>query len=320
MRYWFSLCLMLLASAALAETSLLPLDRVRADRTEVGQLAYRGALVLPPSKGRFGGLSGLAVAPDGKSLIALTDNNRIFRLQLKLDGRGWLKSVTPDAGTALADEADAPKNKGKGRIDSEALAALPDGWLIAYERQHRVEWFADKAGLPSGVPKAQPSAPAEWVSLPDNSGLESLAAWPDGRLLAIAEAKQNSTNPAWLWQDGNWHQLRYTSASGFAPSDAAVLPDGDVVVLERGFNLFFGFRARLVRVKVDTINPGAVLVGEELARLENPLITENFEGLAAGKGPSGQTRLYIVSDNNFNAAQQTILAVFDLISPTQTPR
>jgi hypothetical protein len=76
-----------------------------------------------------------------------------------------------------------------------------------------------------------------------------------------------------------------------------------------------GVRSRVVFVPAKTIRPGAVLRGEELAQIVPPVSVDNMEGIAARKGENGETILYIVSDNNFNRLQRTLLMVFELMPP-----
>ncbi len=312
-------CASLLVLPAVGQAEVLPLNRTDASVHTVGALQFRGAVTIPPGKGKFGGLSALAVLEENKELLAVSDVSRAFRLTLTWDQQGQLIAAVPDKGAALLDDTGKPP-KTRARFDSESLTRWEDGWLVGYERTHRIMHFSDgPAGLQQ-VPVAWPAVP-EWSALPSNLGFEALVNLGQGRLLAIAEASTDgTTHPAWLWQDGHWSDLTYRSALTMVPSDATLLPDGDLLVLERGFNLFFNFQSRLVRVKADQIKPGQLLEGEEIARLASPLITENFEALAAGRAPDGAIRLYIASDNNFNAAQQTILAVFDLISPPSSLR
>ena len=44
------------------------------DKTRFGELIFRGGLVLTGNHPRFGGLSGLWRSPDGRDLVAVTDN------------------------------------------------------------------------------------------------------------------------------------------------------------------------------------------------------------------------------------------------------
>ena len=68
--------------------------------------------------------------------------------------------------------------------------------------------------------------------------------------------------------------------------------------------------ARLTIVDGKKIQPGGKLSGMELLRLEQPLVVENFEGLAVQRTPKG-TMIYLVSDDNYSPFQQTTLvAVF----------
>lgn len=310
MRRWLVGLLLLVALPVAAEQIRLQLDRTDSKRTMVGSLAFRGAVVLPPGAGKFGGLSALH-AQDNDHLLALADNARLFRLTLQWDAKGQLVGAKPDRGVLLLDENSQPP-KSRARWDAEALTRGPDGWLVAYERDHRIEKYADDNGLPSGAPTPLP-APPGLANLPRNQGIESLAVLPDGRLFALAEGEEKGgVHPAWLWQDGHWQRLTYAAAPGMDPSDMAVLPGGNVVVLERGFNLLFGFRSRLASLNLDEIRPGSQLQPQPLATLESPILSENFEGLAVMPLQAGGIRIFLVSDNNFNAAQQTILAVFDL--------
>ena len=60
---------------------------------------------------------------------------------------------------------------------------------------------------------------------------------------------------------------------------------------------------------------GAILLGELLAELKAPLVTENFEGITAFRDASGATRLLLVSDDNFNDVQRTLLLSFEIAEP-----
>jgi hypothetical protein len=204
---------------------------------------------------------------------------------------------------------------GRARFDAEALVHRKDGsWLVAFERDHRIEQYKDFSIAP--VPFVLPPGLSP---LPRNQGLEALTELPDGRLFAIAEAAgSDGMHSAWLWQSGNWLKLNYQPAAGLRPSDMASLPNGDVLVLERWFNVFYGFRIRIARLDGRDLREGSSVAAQTLAELESPMITENFEAISTETLQDGTVRIYLSSDNNFNAAQQTILAVFDL-SPDSPP-
>ena len=52
-------------------------------------------------------------------------------------------------------------------------------------------------------------------------------------------------------------------------------------------------------------------LGPVLIELKLPGTTDNFEGIAA-ETRNGRTRLYILSDDNFNAVQRTMVLAFDV--------
>ena len=114
-------------------------------------------------------------------------------------------------------------------------------------------------------------------------------------------------------RDGVWSTLAYRPHGAFRPSGATLLPDGDVLVLERAFSLLGGFRSRLVRLPQDSIRPGAVLEGREIARLMPPLTHDNLEAVATRRGAHGETLIYLVSDDNFSVLQDTLLLMFALV-------
>jgi hypothetical protein len=66
-------------------------------------------------------------------------------------------------------------------------------------------------------------------------------------------------------------------------------------------------------VRGENVQPGARLLGEELLKLEYPLNVDNFEGVAVQEDPRG-TIIYIVSDDNYNPFQRTLLLQFRLAS------
>ncbi|MCH8214638.1 MAG: esterase-like activity of phytase family protein, partial [Proteobacteria bacterium] len=73
-----------------------------------------------------------------------------------------------------------------------------------------------------------------------------------------------------------------------------------------------GVAVRLVRIDSATIRPGARLEGRVLAEIRPPLTVDNFEGVDARRGPGGKTLIYVVSDDNYNPLQSTLLLMFEL--------
>ena len=101
-----------------------------------------------------------------------------------------------------------------------------------------------------------------------------------------------------------------TVRGGIGLEFSAVLAN-DVLVLERRYVPFGVLSARLTIVDGKAVKAGAKLTGRELLKIEPPLVTENFEALAVQETAKG-TMIYLVSDDNYNPFQQTLLLQFRL--------
>jgi hypothetical protein len=129
----------------------------------------------------------------------------------------------------------------------------------------------------------------------------------------LTEQHQNpdGSSKGWLLDQEQWTELSYSPARGFHVTDCAALENGDVLVLERRYMPLGILSARVVRVDGKAIEPGVKLAGKELLKLEQPLATENFEGIAVQQTSLG-TVIFLVSDDNFSSFQQTLLLQFML--------
>jgi hypothetical protein len=286
------------------------LDPKNPERKQFGSLTFMGAFQLESKDKRFGGLSGLSFGTDGK-LYAVSDRGY------------WLSAEkVNDADDALLDLVDwqiAPmltpaKTPVSGSlVDAEALTRAGDGsFLVAFEGRHRIWRYVPPPGTFESTPTPI-AIPAKMSRAPSNGGLEGLTSLPDGRLLALTEefANPDGSFKGWLIDGGHFAELAYLPDKGFHVADCAALQSGDVLVLERRYASFGIFSARLTIVDGKTILPGGKLSGRELLRIERPLVVENFEGLAVQQTRKG-TMIYLVSDDNYNPFQQTLLLQFAL--------
>ncbi|MCA3317386.1 MAG: esterase-like activity of phytase family protein [Roseomonas sp.] len=275
-----------------------------------GPLRPLGGLVIDAAALGGGGFSGAHLAPD-LTLTMISDRGHWAEARLLLDGLTPV-GLHPLRHGPLRDEAGKPIPRGFAG-DAEALARLPDGtWLVAFERRHRIRAYRrlDGPGLYVAAPPGLEGAPA-------NGGLESLAVLPDGRLFAIAETFTPPERPdlrhAWLGVPGRWTSLYWQPAPGFHPTDAAILPDGSALVLERRFSLLGGFSARLVMTTPDALRSareGAVLRGETILMLDDaPLPAENWEAVAVTRF-GDQTLVALISDDNESILQRNLLLLF----------
>jgi hypothetical protein len=291
-----------------------------------GDLEYRGGLVLTSPSEHFGGWSGLVMDADGKRLLSVSDAGSWMTAEVQHDGTG--------APTGLAGARIGPllalggrPLRDKREQDAEAVALL-DGslergtLLIGFERVHRIGRFPVRDGEVQ-APSAYIERPAEAPRMPTNQGFEAVAVLQAGPLrgsiVAIAEryTRGSGYHTGWIWTggaDGHPQRFQLQDIDGFNITDAAGLPDGGMLVLERYFNWLSGVQMRIRRLKAEEIRPGARLTGHTVVQADSGFEIDNMEGLAVHPGPRGETVLSLISDNNFRTVlQRTVLLQFALV-------
>lgn len=286
------------------------------------RLEWRGGLVLSSPSSQFGGWSGLALAEDGSSFVAVSDSGVWMRGEIAYDG------IRPQALRAvqlgaLRNLKGGPLKKMRER-DAEAIT-LASGTpfhgtaYIAFEQADRIGVFPidRKNGL--GQPASYLTMPKEAarMRLDGIEGLAVLAGGPrKGALVAFAEnpLRGESAHRGWIWLGGKPHGFTLPGIGGYGITDAASLPDGSVLILERRFRWLEGLRVRLRRLAPDGIRPGGAATGEILLEANNTTSDiDNLEALAVSTGGDGETVVTLMSDDNYNRfLQRTLLLQFTL--------
>jgi hypothetical protein len=287
-------------------------------RRQFGLLEFRGGLVLRSRYGNFGGLSAIRMAADGANFIAVND-------------RGWwLRGRTVYDGTRLSGIADAemapilgfdgqPLSK-RGWYDAEAIAEDGGTLYLGFERVHQIARFNyGKSGL---LARGQPiPVPAGLRALASNRGIEGLVFVPKGSALAGTLIAVPERGPDRV---GNVHafliggpspgSFAIRRSAGYDASDLALLPGGDILLLERKFSWTAGLTARIRRLALGEIMPGALVDGPTLFEADLGYEIDNMEGISVHKS-GGETVLTLVSDDNFSFLQRTLLLQFTLAEP-----
>ena len=283
------------------------LDPADPARRRVGALTYLGGVVLSSNDASFGGYSALCVDRDRFTLLSDGGIAASFRLGADWRVRFARFTVVP---------AGPGNGWNKRDRDTESLVCDPaTGQLwVGYEYYNMIWRYS--AGFGRAEAQAAPPAMADW---PDNGGPESLARLADGRFLVIGETahaphghgRQALIYPGDPTAGGAPARFVYQNPRGTNPSDAAVLPDGSLVVLNRRFRLPYHFSVTITRVPRDELRNGGVAKGEVLATLDSPLLHDNIEGVAVTR-EGDATILWLVSDDNQSILQRTLLLKFRL--------
>jgi hypothetical protein len=302
--------------------SISHFDKSRPDRHRFGQLEWRGGLVLSSPSSNFGGWSGLAIDPDGRRFVAVSDAGTWLTAEIVYAGirpagvqGAKIGALLPLKAGGLMRERDR---------DAEAVSVVEGtvsrgSLLVCFERHHRIGRFEiGERGV--SAPFAYLKLPADVRRMHANLGLEAgtvVRGGPlKGSVIAFSERfpDRGRKHTGWLWVNGVAQKLYLTDAGGFDVTDAASLPDGALLVLERRFRWTEGVKMRLRLVRAGEIAPGAVLKGKSLFEADMGYEIDNMEGLAVHRGPKGETVVTLISDDNFNPLlQRTILLQFTLV-------
>ncbi len=243
-------------------------------------------------------LSDLKLTGDG-GFIAVSDVGDLARGRLALDARGRLigleglsvRRLTLTDGTPISQKTEG---------DAEGLAITAGGdLLVSFERDHRIWNYGPLTALRTPQAVRRPDVP-----FPENDGMEGLAASGDGWRVAGESG-------------GVWDCSALRCAVAAAPPETLLAdsdyritgmdrdPAGGWFVVQRSYRAPIDVRARVRRMAQDGT------LGPVLVELKLPGTTDNFEGIAAEKR-GDRTRLYILSDDNFNAVQRTMMLAFDV--------
>jgi hypothetical protein len=288
------------------------LNPEKPDQHSIGRLRYRGGVHLTSSDPRFGGFSSVRLSHDGRRLTLVSDEGSWLAASIVRDERGFLTGLADAEMGPLVDLDGAPLVEKDDR-DAESLAILADGsFLVGFERQHRIWHYGGDNGRLKGPADAIPNPPG-LSEAPFNGGIESLVALPKGRLFAMTEyGIKGDLIRGWIGTTEDWRPLGFRFERALRPSDAALLPWGDLVVLERAYNPDRGIvGVRLRQISRDALRPEATLGGRIVADIEPPVTLDNFEGIDCQRYEKG-TLCFVVSDDNLNPQQRTLLLLFAL--------
>jgi hypothetical protein len=288
-------------------------------RRRFGMLEFRGGLILSSPFKHFGGISAIRMQADGAHFIALSDKGWWFRGRVVYDG-------TRPAGIADAEMAPILGPEGRplaarGWYDTESIAQDGGTLYVGIERVHRIVRFDyGKDGLTA---RGQPiDVPPAMRTLPGNKGIEALVHVPRGlplagALVAFSERGLDRDGNLVAFLIGGPHPGAFAvkRSEEFDISDGALLPSGDLVILERKFSWSSGLYVRLRRLALADLKPGALVDGVVLFEADLTAQIDNMEGLSVHRGPAGETVLTMISDDNFSALQRTLLLQFTLREP-----
>jgi hypothetical protein len=286
----------------------------------VGKLIYRGGIAMTSPDDTFGGLSGLTMTGPNQQALFVTDRGNFVSGHLAYDDRGSLFGFI---GVAIE-----PMRNSKGEVlprqyakDAESVdTVMRDGAPVAvrvgFEHLTRVADFALTNGVPGG-PAREVTIPQWLTDTRSNETLESVCIAPPaspvaGSTLLLAEGHfdENGNHRGWLLGQNDKGPIAYQNSPVVNPTECAFLPNGDLLVLERGVSVL-SFEMNLRRVPAAEVRPGKVMEGELLLSAVGGAI-DNMEAMTVHIAPDGELRILIGSDNNFNDWQRTLLFEFAL--------
>ncbi|MEP3225067.1 MAG: esterase-like activity of phytase family protein [Parasphingorhabdus sp.] len=295
----------------------------QAENRRAGRLEFLRGWKIRSDNADFGGLSAMLALPD-QQFIFLSDAGVL--VGFTLDEKAHLARrpfIAP-----LPDGPPVPNEFAKKNWDSESLIHDPDTgqYWVGYERYHGV-WrygrsFARKEA------KHDVEAMQDW---PGNGGAEAMLRLvgedeETDRFLVFSESApfgKRAYQALIFAGDPTDHDIEpkvfgYRPPRGYQLTDAALLPDGKALLLHRRFTPLEGVSAIISIGDPAEIAAGKIWTSRLIARIKPPMRVDNMEALAVTM-EGENTIIWMASDDNFNAFQETILMKFKLL-PGKTKR
>lgn len=281
-------------------------------RKTIGRLEYLAGWKLTSQNSSFGGFSAMLAMPDNRFFF-LSDMGGLTGFTLNEETNNAERPfIAPLPDGPASENEFAQKN-----WDAESMLHDPETgqFWVGFEHHHSV-WRYGRSFARKESSHAIP-AMQKW---PNNGGAEAMLRLADGRFLIFAESARAKDggyqalivegDPA--QPDARVESFSHTPPQGFRITDAALLSDGTALLLHRRFTPLDGVSAILSIADLEKISPGENLQSRPIAALKPPLRVDNMEALAVTQ-EGNDTIIWIASDDNFNAFQETLLMKFRLL-------
>jgi hypothetical protein len=260
---------------------------------------------------RFSELSDLTYDPKANKLYMISDEGRLFAFHaIFSDGIDILKPVSATPVTR-----ENGKKFKKWKRDSEGLCmGSKGGLLISFEGEPRLGLF-DTDGRHIRAYKLPKPLRDERNYRSRNKSLEALALHPHYGALMVAEwpLKKDSKKHQTIYAlSGKSWYFRAEPESRSATAAIEVMDDGNLLVLERSFTDFLDpFVVTLKKVYLEGCAQNTLCQSRVLLKMNSHKgwDVDNFEGLAR----VGKNRFVMISDDNDNFFQRTLLIYFEVI-------
>jgi hypothetical protein len=293
----------------------LPLVTEGKAPARIGALKFISAWELRSDNQNFGGFSALTVLRDGR-FLGISDAGTMIGFDPPGTHTGAASFI------AALPSAFGAKVNYQYR-DSEGIASDPESgrlW-ISYEGKAAIRRMPPSFSRIDGINRT--AALRAWDG---NSAGEAIARLRDGRFLLFSEGQDRSDDSfqALMFSgdpvepDSDAIGFGYRPPAGFKPTEALQLPGGQVLILNRRIGFPEGFSAKLTLINPTEIAADETIKGRVIATLTSPLLVDNMEGMTLTE-ENGQAILWMISDNNFNIFQRTLLMKFALILPNKKP-
>jgi hypothetical protein len=262
---------------------------------------------------KFSEISDIAYLPQKEKLFMISDEGMLFVFHAKFSEK--IEQLKPLGAAKLTKKKGKPFKK--WRRDSEGLTLDGKGrLLVSFEGKAKIGWF-HKNSEKIGQRIKKYTIPAVLRHTKNyrskNKSLEALAWHPKYGVLTVAEwplkKDDKKRQTIYALNGRRWH-FRAEPEARSAVSAIEVMDDGNLLVLERSYTgLMNPFVVTLKKVYLNRCKKGWCQT-KVLAKMDSHKgwDVDNFEGLAR----VGKHRYVMVSDDNDNFFQRTLLIYFEV--------
>lgn len=302
-----------------AEVRSYPIQnfKIGSSQRKFGRLEYVGGFEMRSKLDQFGAMSGFRFLTPGERFVGVTDSGYWFYGSVDRDAEANPTGFSDFTMQPMID-ADGSAGASKWNSDAEGLAVNGDRVTVGFEREHRIAEFDVRPGdMGAEIRQLDFVVPAH--ELRRNKGFETVAYTPaasslSGARIAITERSIDTQGNifAAILEGPEKGVFKVVRRGTFDITAGAFLANGDLLLLERSFDIANGVQIRFRQIDTATIKRGSTVDGEVIFEADLRYQIDNMEGLDTWLDADGRQRVSIVSDDNLSFLQRNLYLEFIL--------